>query len=52
MDAAALALALVNNLLTAPTIYREPMLPGCVPSKEEFEKPIEDQTALEDQPNF
>lgn len=52
MDAAVLALVLASSLFAAPTTYQDPTVPGCVPSKVEFEKPVGDQTALEDRPNF
>lgn len=52
MDAPALAVVLANSLFAAPTTYQDPTVPECVPSKEEFEKPVGEQTALEDRPNF
>lgn len=43
---------LVYVLFTGPSIDQELMLPGFVPSKKEIEKPVENQTALDDQPTL
>lgn len=50
MDTPVLTLVLVYKLFAAPSVYQR--LGWFVPRKEEFEKLVEDQTALEDQPNF